>query len=774
MGSAYIAMLDNGLQTTPSVHEDLAANYRSHFSYNYGFAHNGPTGGSLPSNDLDETPFVNFLGTYSAGHGTHTAGLVGAFNGNGLGGSGVCPACSILAGRITQIIANGNPPNTYFAAPDSAAVATGMGDVVSHGVQVINESFGMTFTTQIDAAIAKAAARDVVVVAASGNGRSSAIDYPASDSRAIAVGGINSSGQFWDEGAALMIGSNWSSVTTQQQFVAPAKSAISTVYTNFDWNVDPSQPYQCGDSVPAGFMVGYGDCTGTSMAAPHVTGLIGMMRSADPLKSRKNIRDILSATSNTSLCTDGSSGTKCELGVPDATKAMTAMLGGSNVLNRKTPLFSFYSSTALDHFYTYTPQMAMAALERGSLLPQPAGQPTLSYQGIGPTIGQYSAYPAATCSPTPCSNTPTAIAVTLTVATNPSGGTALVPLYRMSYKCGDELLTNPPNPANPVCQTVPSHLSHFYSTDPTAVALYTGYTVSGVYVGGGLGYKLDGIEGYIFSTAIAQPSGTVHLCRKYDPARDDYVLFTGAGTGGTDCSATTDGYTGGNYYLTAGGTDWIGWVYPVGATIGGTQANALPTISITSPTNGSSFPKNTNITVKASANDSDGSITNVRFFVDEQLLGTDTTSPYSKVWTPTKKGTYSLTAIGTDNRGAVTASSPITVTITGTIVPPTFANSGFETPVVGNGNYQFNPPGASWTFTPASPSGGSGISGNGSAYTFQNQRTRGRSGRLYARPADHFTGRKLYSYGIVLSTVLRGAAILESNIPHLSVASRWR
>ncbi len=538
-GSAYVAMLDNGLKTAGGVHEDLAANYRSQFSYNYGYLTDGPNGSVSTSNNLDETPFPAYD---FAGHGTHTAGLVAAWNGNGLGGSGVCPTCSIMAGRISQVTFDGTH---YFISPNIAYLIAGMNDMVFHGAQVINNSFGsqgQTCSSQPSwcSSVNYADAHDVIVVAASGNGRKSTLDFPANQSTVFAAGGISSSGQFWNGSGTF--GSNYTLSSTTQQFVAPASGVISTMYPGKDWN----PAFTCGDNFPASFMTGYGDCTGTSMAAPHVTGIVGLMRSVDPLKSRKAIRDILSATTNTTLCTD-SNAAKCELGAPDATAAVTAALGGSNVINRTSPLFSFYSATAQDHFYTYAPQMAMAALVQGGLLPQPAGGSLLSFQGIGATIGQYPSFPSTTCNPTPCSSTPTAIAVIDTTSTNPSGGSSLVPLYRMSYKCGDELLTVPPNPPNAACQSNPTHLSHFYSTAEAAIILYTGYNLRGVLVGQGLGYKLDGIEGYIFPTTLLQPPGTVHLCRKYDPARDDYVMFPGNGTGGLDCTATTDGYTGGNY-----------------------------------------------------------------------------------------------------------------------------------------------------------------------------------------------------------------------------------
>jgi hypothetical protein len=712
-GSAYVAMLDNGLKTAGGVHEDLAGNYRSQFSYNYGYSNDGPNGGPLSSDNLDETPFTGYN---FAGHGTHTAGLVAAWNGNNLGGGGVCPTCSIMAGRVSQVYPNGS---SWYIAPNIAYIATGMSDMAFHGAQVVNNSFGepdATCATEPSwcSSLGYAESRDVVLVAASGNHAVAVVDFPANQPNTFAVGGVSSSGQFWAGSGGF--GSNYTALSTIQQFVAPASVVISSMYPNTDW----IPAFNCGDNFPPSFMIGYGDCTGTSMAAPHVTGIVGLMRSVDPLKNRQAIRDILAGTSNTTLCTDANA-TKCELGVPDATKAVTAALGGNNVLNRTSPLFTFYSSTAQDHFYTYVPQMAMAAMASGGLLPQPVGQTVLSYQGVGPSISQYAAFPTNTCSPTPCSNTPKAIAVILTTQVNPSGGAALVPLYRMSFKCGDELLTNPPNPQDPACVSNPSHLSHVYSTSSSGVQLYTGYDPSGVYVGGGAGYKLDGVEGYIFPTTAPQPVGAVHLCRKYDPARDDYVMFTGAGAGGLDCSATTDGYTGGNYYQTAGGTDWVGWVYPVGTSLAATPSNAAPTAAITSPANGASFTKGTSITVKASASDSDGSVASVRFFLDQQLLGIDTTSPYSIVWTANTKGTFSLTAIAVDNRGAITKSSAKSVTITGTGGGGlAFANPGFETPALGTGNYQYGPTGGSWTFDPAGPNGGSGISGNGSAFTFQN------------------------------------------------------
>ena len=44
-----------------------------------------------------------------------------------------------------------------------------------------------------------------------------------------------------------------------------------------------------------------------------------------------------------------------------------------------------------------------------------------------------------------------------------------------------------------------------------------------------MGYKVDGIEGYVFPKTMNQPAGTVKLCRKYYELNDDDILFPGAG-----------------------------------------------------------------------------------------------------------------------------------------------------------------------------------------------------------------------------------------------------
>jgi len=714
-GSAYVAIADNGLQTAGGVHEDLVGSYRPLFSENFGYQSNGPNGDLSTPDNLDETPFIGYN---FAGHGTHVTGIVAASNSNALGGAGICPSCSIFAARTTTVLSN-----PASIVPDFQVLDDAIRSMARRGAQVINFSGGDPGKTQGDYpdthdALLIADDRDVFVVAASGNGRISSLDFPANDvGLTLAVGGIQADGTFWTGTGTVGVdafGSNWSSSTTLQQLVAPAATVLSSVYTNLNWN--PTPQVECGDDFPsAGFYVGYGQCQGTSMAAPHVAGIVALMRSVDPLKNKGAIRDLLAATSSTTGCTDSQ---KCQLGVPDAMAAVTASLGGSNVMNRTTPLFSFYSTIAQNHFYTVVPQMAMAALYAGDLLPQPSSGASVRYDQIGSTLGAYPAFPANACGPGSCSNTPKAIASVYTTHVNPDGGPDLVPLYRMSYRCGDELLTTPPNPTNADCTSNAAHISHFYSTDEAAVRVYTGYFVSGVKdaANPGLGYRLDGIEGFVFPTSVPQPSGTVKLCRKYDSQRDDYVLFPGVGTGGTICTGTSDGFTGGNYSELVGGTDWIGWVKLASATIGPTQTNNLPTVSITAPANNAVFSQGASTTVYVSASDSDGSISKVRVYLNDMLLSTDTTSPFEFAWNGMQSGVYVIRALAVDNRGAVNASGTRIVTVNGG-PPPSFPyDGGFETPDLPTGSYQANPSGSGFTWSPVAADGQSGITENRSVF----------------------------------------------------------
>ena len=96
----------------------------------------------------------------------------------------------------------------------------------------------------------------------------------------------------------------------------------------------------------------------------------------------------------------------------------------------------------------------------------------------------------------------------------------------------------------------------------------------------------------------------------------------------------------------------------------GGSSNAPPAVALTAPSSDQTIPAGTTLTLSASATDTDGSIASVSFFVNAQQVGTaDTSLPYSREWSASTPGVYSVTAVATDNDGATATSSARSVTV---------------------------------------------------------------------------------------------------------------
>ncbi len=97
------------------------------------------------------------------------------------------------------------------------------------------------------------------------------------------------------------------------------------------------------------------------------------------------------------------------------------------------------------------------------------------------------------------------------------------------------------------------------------------------------------------------------------------------------------------------------------------QTNAAPLVAITAPVSGASVgPAPATVGLSATASDADGTVARVSFYVGSTLIGSDTSAPYTLSWSGVAAGTYSLTAVATDNTGATTTSAPVALTVTGT------------------------------------------------------------------------------------------------------------
>ncbi len=140
--------------------------------------------------------------------------------------------------------------------------------------------------------------------------------------------------------------------------------------------------------------------------------------------------------------------------------------------------------------------------------------------------------------------------------------------------------------------------------------------------------------------------------------------------GGTNLIATVtsapytyawSGVAAGSYSLTAKATDNQNAATtssPVAVTV-----TNPPSVTLTSPANNAIYSAPANVTLTATASDTDG-IQKVEFFHGgTNLIATVTTSPYTYAWTNVAIGTYSLTAKATDNLGIATTSSPANITV---------------------------------------------------------------------------------------------------------------
>jgi glucose/arabinose dehydrogenase len=119
----------------------------------------------------------------------------------------------------------------------------------------------------------------------------------------------------------------------------------------------------------------------------------------------------------------------------------------------------------------------------------------------------------------------------------------------------------------------------------------------------------------------------------------------------------------GGHALTAVATDNLG-LSTTSAVVNVTvnTGNTPPSVAITNPVDASILSSSANLTIRASASDTDGSVTNVQFFDGLLPLGNDSTSPYS-VSVRLPVGMHALTAVATDNLGTATTSAPVNVTM---------------------------------------------------------------------------------------------------------------
>ena len=90
--------------------------------------------------------------------------------------------------------------------------------------------------------------------------------------------------------------------------------------------------------------------------------------------------------------------------------------------------------------------------------------------------------------------------------------------------------------------------------------------------------------------------------------------------------------------------------------------NVPPAVTITNPASGTVLAAPANVTLQASASDTDGTVTNVQFLIGPTMLTNETGTPFSVATNNLAAGSYTFSAIASDN-GGDKATNAITITV---------------------------------------------------------------------------------------------------------------
>lgn len=188
------------------------------------------------------------------GHGTAVAGIIAATADNGIGVAGVAPNCRVMNLRA----------GTSRGLLEEDDVAAAVMYAVENGARVINMSFGdVAVTAFLRDVLQFAYENNVLGVASSGNSGNSVMHYPSGLPQTLSVGASTK----YDARAGF------STYGISLDLVAPGERIFTTLRNN-----------------------SYSDVSGTSAAAPFVTGSAGLVLSLHPDFSAEMLKHVLIST----------------------------------------------------------------------------------------------------------------------------------------------------------------------------------------------------------------------------------------------------------------------------------------------------------------------------------------------------------------------------------------------------------------------------------------------------------------------------------------------
>jgi subtilisin family serine protease len=214
-------------------------------------------GESGPSGEDVNTPDNNPMDFN--GHGTHCSGIASAETNNSTGIAGVGFDCKVMALRIGWQALDGNG----YVGMDYAAQA--LYYAANKGAKAFNASWGSSNSGGIAAAATYAVNQGVVIVSAAGNDNNNTASYLCGRTDVIAVAATDDT----DHRASFSNYGSWVDVS------APGVNIRSTYFDNTYTYLD-----------------------GTSMAAPHVVGLVGLIRAIAPSMTRSQVQSRIISTTD--------------------------------------------------------------------------------------------------------------------------------------------------------------------------------------------------------------------------------------------------------------------------------------------------------------------------------------------------------------------------------------------------------------------------------------------------------------------------------------------
>ncbi|MCV6638177.1 S8 family serine peptidase [Candidatus Albibeggiatoa sp. nov. NOAA] len=303
--SVIVAVIDTGVLLR---HPDL----QGKFAQGYDFI--SDTSISIDGDGIDSNP--DDPGDQSVGgssfHGTHVAGVIGALTNNNEGIAGTSWNTKIMPLRVLGRNGNGSDYSVEQAIRYAIGIDNDSGSVPGRTAHIINLSLGgPSISSRFQAVIQQARNAGVFIVAAAGNDNARTPYYPASLPGVISV-------------SAVDMNRRKASYSNYNEFVDIAAPG------------GDNTPDLNGDGVPDGIISTIGDdstgrikfeyysLVGTSMATPHVAGVISLMKAANPDLTPENVDDLISSGAiTTDIGTEGRD-SSFGYGLLDANRAVLA------------------------------------------------------------------------------------------------------------------------------------------------------------------------------------------------------------------------------------------------------------------------------------------------------------------------------------------------------------------------------------------------------------------------------------------------------------------